>query len=124
MPLSDDVTAAWDEARPILADAFHPDQYVIRRKQWTNDGSGGRIETLVLYEDGYCALDSTAGKGREGLWGPQTLSVTTYEAEMPLETTLRAKDEIHINGRLFNVIAVRRGGDHMIFPLALLEEVS
>ena len=125
MPVHEDITAAWNEARPILADAFHPDNYMIVRKTRVSDGSGGSTDVEVVVESGKCALDVKEQFGmREGAEGPQTMSVTSYLVEMPISTVLHAADLIYINSRKFDVIGVNRGGDHEVFPIARVEELS
>lgn len=124
MPVWEDVKAAFDEARPILADAFHSADYEIVRMVEVDDGYGGRITTPETVESGKCSLDPNTSIGTEGASGPLTLSVSGYRVEMPKETTLTASDTLYVNGRRFNVISVLRGDDLDIFPVANVEEAS
>ncbi len=124
MPVWEDVKAAFDEARPILADAFHPDDYEIKRMERVSDGSGGWKNEEVLAESGKCVLTASTTVGTEGASGPLTLSIASYEAEMPIETDLTAADALYINERKFNVIAVRKGGEHELFVTATLEKAK
>lgn len=125
MPVYDEITAAWNEARVELADAFHPDNYMIVRKTRVPDGSGGTTDVEIVVESGKCALDVKEQFGmREGAEGPQTMSVTSYLVEMPINTVLNAADLLYVNSRKFDVIGVNRGGDHEVFPVARVEEMS
>lgn len=122
MPVYDDVTAAWDAARPILADAFHPDAYAVMRKTRTPDGYGGYTDVESQVESGRCALNVSGRSGDEGAHGPLTLSKSIYEVEMPITSGVKPSDVLMIHGRTFDVIAVTRGGDHEIFTVATAEE--
>lgn len=124
MPVWEDVKAAFDEARPILADAFHSDDYEIKRMERVADGSGGWTNEEVVVESGKCALTASTIMGTEGASGPLTLSIASYEAEMPIDTDLTAADALYINERKFDVIAVRKGGEHELFVTAQVEEAS
>lgn len=66
MPVHEQITAAWATARDILADAFHPDDYEIFRKEPVPDGSGGTNYEDALVEYGKCALIGSNRLGREG----------------------------------------------------------
>ena len=124
MPVYDDITAAWDDARPILADAFHPDSYSIVRMARTSDGFGGHTNVPAVVESGKCSLDASARIGAEGASGPLTLSITSYTVELPIESTLEASDTLYVNTRKFNVTSVLKGDDHEVFVTAEVEEAS
>lgn len=124
MPVYDDITAAWNEARPILADAFHPDDYEIERMVRVPDGYGGHTNQPQTVESGKCSLTAATRVGAEGAQGSVTVSVSNYTVELPIESTLVASDTLYVNGRKFNVIDVLQGGDHEIFVTANVEEVS
>lgn len=124
MPVWEDVKAAFDEARPVLADAFHSADYEIVRMVEADDGYGGRTTTPKTVETGKCSLDPSTSAGVEGASGPLTLSVSDYRVEMPKITVLTASDTLYVNGRKFNVTTVLRGDDLDIFPVANVEEAS
>ena len=124
MAVHEDITAAWAKARPVLADACHPDTYLIVRLTRVPDGSGGHTNVEAVVESGKCALTAATTVGSEGVNGPLTVSVTGYTVELPKGTTLEASDVLYVNSRKFEVIAVQKGGDHEVFPVARVEEAS
>ena len=124
MPVHEDITQAWNEARPILADAFHPDTYLIVRMTRVPDGYGGHTDVEAVVESGKCSLDASGRVGAEGASGPLTLSITSYTVELPIETTLEASDTLYVNSRKFHVTSVLKGGDHEVFVTANVEEAS
>ena len=123
MPVHEDVTAAFAEARPILADAFHPDDYEIERRVRVSDGSGGYTTESQIVESGKCALNAANRIGTEGASGPLTLAITSYMVELPIDTALAPEDTLYVNGRKFGVTSVMKGGDHEVFVTAQIEEV-
>ena len=124
MPVHEQITAAWNEARPILADAFHPDSYLIVRMTRVPDGYGGHTDVEAVVESGKCSLTAANRVGAEGASGPLTLSITSYTVEMPIESALEASDTLYVNSRKFNVTSVLKGGDHEVFVTADVEEAS
>ena len=124
MPVHEQITAAWNEARPILANAFHPDDYEIERRVRVSDGSGGYTTESRIVESGKCALNAANRIGTEGASGPLTLAITAYMVELPIDCTLTSDDTLYVNGRKFEVTSVSRGGEHEVFVTAEIEEVA
>ena len=124
MPVHEQITAAWNEARPILADAFHPDSYLIVRMTRVPDGYGGHTDVEAVVESGKCSLTAANRVGAEGASGPLTLSITSYTVELPIESVLTASDTLYVNSRKFNVTQVLKSGDHEVFVTANVEEAS
>lgn len=122
MPVHEDITAAWAQARPILADAFHPDAYQLKRETRASDDSGGWTTTTTTVETGTCSLEPNR-LVTEGASGVTTISVSGYVVEFSnIETVVRPTDVLHIDGRVFDINGVMRGGDHSLFVTAQVEE--
>lgn len=122
MTTAERITAIWNRVRPKFEDAFHPDYYAIERMDRQPDGTGGYVDIPVVVESGRCSLAPANRANTEGMSGPGVVSVTGYEIEMPIETAVTASDTLMVNGRRFEVIAVRKGGDHELFATVLAEE--
>lgn len=110
MTTADDLDQVWADARGVLEDAFFTDDYIIQRPTLVSDGRGGTTETPTSAESGKCALWSGGSQGREYVSGQRITGQTDYLAELPWSTVVRDTDDLVINGRTFQVVAVKRGG--------------
>ncbi len=122
---ADRIAARFQAARPIFAEKFHADTYAITRTTRVADGSGGYTDTEAVVESGRCSLDVARYRGSESVAGSGVVtSIAAYTAELPIDSVLTASDTLAINGRAFNVIDVKRGGEMGLFTEATLEEAS
>lgn len=119
---ADRIAARFQAAAPIFAEKFHADTYAITRITSVPDGYGGSTTTEAVVETGRCALDVARFRGSERPGGGDVVtSISTYTVELPYATTLTAADTLTINGRAFNVIDVKRGGEMGLFTEATVE---
>lgn len=121
MTLADDLDTVFAEAGAAIAEATFSDAYTINRPAPATDGRGGNTITMSSVESGKCALWANRSQSREYISGQRIVSSADYLAELPLSTTLRATDEITINGRMFSVTGVKRDGDWATSVIAELE---
>jgi len=119
---ADDLTPVWQEARGIFADAFHADTYEIVRTVETPDDSGGATVTDAVVETGRCVLAVSGVGGGEALAGGVVTAISRYTAELPYESDVTEADTLRINGRRFEVLDAKRGGEHDLFTVVELEE--
>ncbi len=122
--VSDEIAAAWDEARPELAGAFHADTYQLLSVTRVSDGRGGTTTVEAQVETGRCGLSLSGAQGRESLSGDVVQSVYRATAELPATTLAEADDVLQVNGRRYQIIAITHPGEHGTFPVAELERVS
>lgn len=110
MTTADDLDAVWAGVRGVFEDAFFTDDYSINRPTPTSDGRGGTTTTPSTVESGKCSVWAAGQQGQEYVSGQRVTGQVDYLAELPWSTTIRDTDEITINSRLFNVLAVKRDG--------------
>jgi len=120
--VADDVAAAFAEARPLLAGAFHADTYQVVRDVATADGYGGSTIVSSTLESGRCSLNVSQRMGGEGISAGQVLPLSLYTAELPITSIVAESDRLTINGRPFSVTDVKRGGLTDLFTVVELEE--
>ena len=122
---ADRIAARFQAARPIFAEKFHADSYEVTRTVRIPDGSGGSTTTESVVESGRCSLDVARFRGSERPGGGDVVtSIAAYTVELPIDTALTAADTLTINGRAFNVIDVKRGGEAALFAEATVEARS
>jgi hypothetical protein len=122
---ADAIAARFRTAAPTFAAAFHADAYEIVRTERVPDGSGGWTVTERAVETGWCSLDVARFRGSERPAGGDVVtSIAAYTVELPIDSTLTAADTLVINGRPFNVLDVKRGGEMALFTEATVEERS
>lgn len=119
---ADAVAAAFADARPIFAGAFHADDYAIVRTIETPDGSGGSTSGFVTVEMGRCSLTVSQRMGGEGISGGRVTPASLYTAELPIDSVVTENDTLGFSGRTFNVTDAKRGGNLDLFVVAELEE--
>lgn len=119
---ADAVAAAFADARPIFAGAFHADDYAIVRTIETPDGSGGRTPGFVTVEMGRCSLTVSQRMGGEGISGGRVTPASLYTAELPIDSVVTESDTLGFNGRTFSVTDAKRGGTLDLFVVVELEE--
>lgn len=119
---ADAVAAAFAEARPILAGAFHTDDYSLVRRESIPDGRGGSTTADVTVEVGRCSLTAASRIGTEGASGDAIIAISQYTAELPAESIAGETDLLGFAGRLFGITDVKRGGAIDLFTVAELEE--
>lgn len=125
MTAADDLTPTWAEMRAILAEQFHADHYQVMRREEVPDGYGGTtMGEPEPVETGRCTLDLTGRLGSENIRGGVPTAVSTYTAELPIDSIVEETDTLDINGRTFEVVSVARGGAHDLFTTVGLEERS
>lgn len=122
MTAADDLTAVWAEAADIIAENLHADTYEVVRATPVSDNSGGTTLTDVVVETGRCRLTVANRLGGERASGDVVLAISLYVAQLPYESVVMETDRLRINGRVFQVTDVKRGGLHGLFTEASLEE--
>jgi len=123
MTAADELDEVWAEARAELAENLHSDDYSVLRTAYVSDGRGGRTETQTEIESGKCMLTvSNATSGGATLVSDLALKLTSYQASLPITSSVTVTDTLVINGRSFSVRDVKRGGDWGIFTVVQLIE--
>lgn len=122
--VADGVAAAFAEARPIFAGAFHTETYAIVRDEGVSDGMGGRTVVLVTVETGRCSLTIAQRMGGERVSGDTIVPISLYTAELPITSIVTEADGLGFSGRIFNVTDVKKGGALDLFTVVELEERS
>lgn len=120
--VADDLAAAFAEARPIFAGAFHSDDYELIWVVETDDGYGGRTTVQATVEAGRCALTVSQRMGGEAVSGGRVLPLSLYTAELPIDSLVTEDDAIIISGRTFDVTDTKRGGAVDLFTVVEVEE--
>ena len=84
-----------------------PDTATRTRKTYVSDGMGGQTpsESTTSYA---CRLAPTSG--REVEVAARVTSAVTFTVTLPYDADVVASDELTVNGRTFNVVAVLQGG--------------
>lgn len=121
---ADQITAKWDAVRPKFAGAFHADTYALRRDVPTSDGMGGTTMAEGTVESGRCSLDLPLAQGNESLSGDAITARYRIAAELPKDTIAKPTDVLVVNGNRYQIVVVKRGGEHELFPVAELEAMS
>lgn len=120
---ADDIADALAEATRSVVDAFHADQYQIIRSTRVSDGRGGSTSTDAVAEVGRCQLIVENTGGFEGAQGNAVGATTLYTVVLPRLSIARASDQITVNGRPFQIRAIREpGGIALQVITAELEE--
>ncbi len=119
--VADAVAAAFVDARPIIAGAFHTDTYSIVRTVETWSGQGATsVDTAV--ETGRCSLTISQRMGGEVISAGAVVPNSLYAAELPIDSIVTEKDVIVISSRAFNVTDTKKGGALDLFTVVELEE--
>ncbi len=128
---ADDVAAAFADARPIFAGAFHSDPYAIVRSVETPDGSGGSTSVDVTVETGRCSLSVSQRMGGEGITGDIVGPRSLYTAELStlvngelVASIVTESDMIEIDGRRFSITDTKRESGRNPLTVVELEERS
>lgn len=111
MSLADRLDATWARASAVFEEAFASDDYEIRRAERTADGRGGSTEHTVIDETGKCSLDVDTNRSGEQQVGDRITTRSSYLVTIYQETGITTKSDLYVNGRHFNVLDVKRGGD-------------
>jgi len=120
--VADDLAAAFAEARPIFAGAFHTDSYALVRSVETSDNAGGSTSVDATVETGRCSLNVSPRMGGEVLSGDRVTPMSLYTAELPIDSIVTETDRLGFSGRLFSVTDVKKGGNLDLFTVVELEE--
>lgn len=115
MTTADDLDSVWADARAALADAFHTDVYEVWRGVDVSNGRGGNTKDMSLVESGSCVLRVEPMRSGEHVAADLALTTTLYTAELPIDSVLVTTDDLKINGRTFDPLDVKRGGDWGLF---------
>lgn len=121
---ADDLAAAFADARPIFAGAFHADTYAIVRAVQTRDDEGGYTTVDATVETGRCSLAVSQRMGGERISGGTVIPGSLYTAELPIESIVTETDRLGFSGRIFSVSDAKRGGSLDLFTVVELEERS
>ncbi len=120
--VADELAAAFAEARPIFAGAFHTDTYSLVRSVETSDNAGGSTTVDATVETGRCSLNVSPRQGGEALSGDRVTPMSLYTAELPINSVVTENDRLVIDGRMFAVTDVKKGGKLDLFTIVELEE--
>jgi hypothetical protein len=119
MRLADEISAVWEEVRDELADAFHADWYEVVRTARPADGNGGWTQHEgTVTESGRCALMDNGVSGTAQADDHVIATLSPYSAELPIDSAVEVSDTLRINGHLYLIDDVRRGGNHRLFVVA------
>ena len=94
-------------AMRAIQGAALPDTATRTRKTYVSDGMGGQTpsESTTSYA---CRLAPTSGRELEV--AARVTSAVTFTVTLPYDADVVASDELTVNGRTFNVVAVLQGG--------------
>lgn len=123
-PLGREIAAALGEVRDLSVTDLMPDTYEVKRMVATPDGYGGTTTRPETVETGPCKLSIGQRLGTEASRGGIVVAESSYTARLPLPTTLAETDTLEVNGRVFEVTAVLRGGAWATTVVAQLEARS
>ena len=117
------IAQEFQEAAVELANAFHADAYELLKATRVRNEYSEWVDTWASAgESGYCALLVVNQASGRRVEGDIVLSETVYEVEIKPPTSITTANRIQINGRLFDVTDVKRGGEMEMFVTASLEE--
>lgn len=127
--VADDVAAAFADARPIFAGAFHGDTYAVVRAVETRDDEGGYTTVDATVETGRCSLTVSQRMGGERISGGTVIPTSLYTAELStfvngelVASIVTEADTIEIDGRRFSVTDTKRESGRNPLTVVELEE--
>ncbi|MDQ3540129.1 MAG: hypothetical protein M3440_05525 [Chloroflexota bacterium] len=126
---ADEVAAAFADARPIFAGAFHTETYSIVQAVETRDDEGGYTTVDATVETGRCSLTVSQRMGGEGITGDIVGPRSLYTAELStfingelVASIVTEADTIEIDGRRFSVTDTKRESGRNPLTVVELEE--
>lgn len=105
-----------------LGTAAHKDAYEVLRRVPTQTGSGPRSLANVVVETGMGDLAVPNRGASETVQAEAIGPSSSYTLTLPLATIATPDDTIRVDGRLFGITGIQRGGHFAAFATAQLEE--